>query len=84
MTLEQAIAVADEFFSFDYLGDAWLDLRQDLDDESLQDALAETLTDVMCEEKGEDDREIFAEAAKARVLQFVKSSKSAAGTGCGK
>ncbi len=84
MTLEQAIELADEYFSFDYLGDAMLDLRKDLNNTDLQDELAEALVEVMCDENGDDDKDVYCEAAKARVKQFVASAKSAAGKGCGK
>jgi hypothetical protein len=84
MNLEQATELADNFFSFDYLGDAMMDVRRELDNEELQEKLANALVDVICEEEGDDEKELFIEAAMARVRQFVKSAKSAEGTGCGK
>ena len=84
MTLEQAIEVADNYFNFDYLGDAMMDVRRELDNTELREELVETLTDIMCENEGDDERELFAEAAKARVEQFVESAKSTKGKGCGK
>lgn len=84
MTVEQALELAEDYFSFDYLGDAMLDLRKDLDNSELQESLAEALVQVMCDENGDDDRAVYAEAAKVRVKQFVTSAKSAAGKGCGK
>ena len=83
MSLEEAIEMADEYFSFDYLGDAMMDLRQNIGDEGLQGELAEALARVMAEESGEDDP-IFADAARERVAQFVKSVKASAKSGCGK
>ncbi len=84
MTLEQAMELAEEYFSFDYLGDAMMDVRREPDDEALRSELARTLAEVMCSESGEDEAELFEQAARARVERFVTSIKSASGTGCGK
>lgn len=87
MTLEEAMELAEEYFSFDYLGDPMLELRRDLDNADLQEELTETLIEVMEDQSGESSdeaKEFFAQAAKARVEQYVKSAKSAKGTGCGK
>lgn len=83
MSLEEALEVADEYFSFDYLGDAMMDLRREIGNADLQASLAEELARVMAEETGEDDP-VFADAAKERVAQFVKSIKASAKSGCGK
>ena len=83
MSLEEALEVADEYFSFDYLGDAMMDLRREIGNADLQAGLAEELARVMAEETGEEDP-IFADAAKERVAQFVKSIKASAKSGCGK
>ena len=84
MSLESAIELADSYFNFDYLGDAMMNVRRELDNVKLQEDLAAELTDIMCENEGDDDREVFAQAAKAREEQYVASAKSAKGKGCGK
>ena len=84
MTLEQAMELAEEYFSFDYLGDAMMDVRREPDDESLRAELAQTLAEVMHSESGEEEQELFDKVSKVRVEQFVTSVKSASGTGCGK
>ncbi len=84
MTMEQAMELIENYFSFDYLGDAMLEVRRDLDDAGAQAELADALVEAVCQENGEQEKDLLAQAARQRVEQFVKSAKSAAGTGCGK
>lgn len=87
MNFEKAMELADSLFSFDYVGDAMIAVRRDLDNELLQNDLAGELIALMISQTGDAEdaiKAVYAEAAKARVQQFVKSAKASAGTGCGK
>lgn len=84
MTMEQAMELIENYFSFDYLGDAMLEVRRNLDDTDAQAELTDALVEAVCQENGEQEKDLLTQAARQRVEQFVKSAKSAAGTGCGK
>lgn len=86
MITKKIAELAESVFSFDYVGDSMMAVRRDLNNEELQKNLAKELVEAMISKSGDDSAEsraLYAEAAMARVEQFVKSSKASKGSGCG-
>lgn len=78
--------IMEDLFTFDVLGRDMQKLRKDADNEELQNKLADVLKAAAVEKLATADAEEIAqiaEAAKARVLQYVAATKSAKGKGCG-
>ena len=78
--------VMEDLFTFDVLGRDMQKLRKDADNVELQNKLADTLQAAAVEKIGTGDAEEIAqiaEAAKARVQQYITAFKSAKGKGCG-
>lgn len=82
-----AVELIESVFTFDDVGDSMMKLRKNIDDAELQAQLASDLVDAAIEDsddKSETAKEVLMEAAKERVAQYVTSSKSTRGTGCGR
>lgn len=82
-----AVELIESVFTFDDVGDSMMKLRKNIDDAELQEQLAIDLVEAVLEDsddKSEDAKEALREAAKERVAQYVASSKSTRGTGCGR
>lgn len=78
--------LVDSQFNFDVVGPVMMKLRKNPDDADLQAKLTETLKKAVVEKAGaasDEDIAEIAEAAKARVLQYVEASKAGKGKGCG-
>jgi hypothetical protein len=86
MDEKSALELIESVFTFDYVGDSMMKVRKNLDDEEMQNALAQELKAAAIEKNGEtsaEDAAAIAKAAEERVKMYVKSSKSSKGTGCG-
>ncbi len=82
----QVKELVESVFSFDYVGDSMMAVRKNLDAEEPQKVLIKELTAAALSKAGDNSPEAAGAIAKAsedRVKQYVTSSKSSRGKGCG-
>ncbi|MBN1366369.1 MAG: hypothetical protein JW967_00370, partial [Dehalococcoidales bacterium] len=78
--------IVESVFSFDYVGDQMMAVRTNLDAVELQKDLVQALIPAALSKANDNSPEAVAaitKASEARVKQYVTSSKSSRGTGCG-
>ncbi len=86
MDANKAMELVESVFTFDYVGDSMMAVRTNLDDEEPQKILIKELTTAALSKAGDNSpetAEAIAKASEARVKQYVTSSKSSRGKGCG-
>jgi hypothetical protein len=86
MDADKAMELIESVFTFDYVGDSMMAVRTNLDAEEPQKALVKELTTAALSKAGDNSPEAakaIAKASEARVKQYVTSSKSSRGKGCG-
>ncbi len=86
MDADKAMELVESVFSFDYVGDSMMAVRTNLDAEEPQKVLIKELTTAALSKAGDNSPETagaIAKASEARVKQYVTSSKSSRGKGCG-
>lgn len=87
MDKNMAVELIESVFTFDDVGAEMMSLRKDIDNEDLQKKLAAALVDAALESADDTSdaaKELLAAAASERVAQYVVSTKSTKGTGCGR
>ena len=87
MNSQIASELIESVFTFDDVGMAMMALRKDVDNADLQKKLAEDLVEAaveQAEDTSDPAKELLKSAAEARVAQYVASTKSTKGTGCGR
>lgn len=87
MDKNTAVELIESVFTFDDVGAEMMSLRKDIDNEDLQKKLAAALVDAAlesAEDASDAAKELLGSAAAERVAQYVTSTKSTRGTGCGR
>ena len=87
MEQNKAMELIESVFTFDDVGMAMMALRKDIDNASLQEKLANDLVEAAlenCDDDSDAAQRALLAAAKERVAQYVTSTKSTNGTGCGR
>jgi hypothetical protein len=78
--------LVESVFNFDYVGDAMMALRKDLDAEDRNQRLIKEVAEAATTKANDNSAEAIAvitRAAEARVQRYVDGAKAAKGTGCG-
>jgi hypothetical protein len=73
-------------FNFDYVGDAMMALRKNVDAEDRRQRLVKEVAEAATAKANDNSAECIAvitRAAEARVQRYVNGAKAAKGTGCG-
>lgn len=87
MDKNTAAELIDSVFTFDDVGAEMMALRKSVDDKDLQKKLADALLEAAldsADDSSDAAKETLAVAAEERVAQYVTSTKSTKGTGCGR
>lgn len=87
MDKNMAVELIESVFTFDDVGAEMMSLRKSIDDKELQKKLADALLDAALESADDTSdaaKEALKVAAEERVAQYVTSTKSTKGTGCGR
>jgi hypothetical protein len=78
--------MVESVFTFDYVGDSMIEVRQNLNSIELQQRLVKETVEAAIGQEGDNSPETIAlltKAAQARVQRYVAGSRAAKGTGCG-
>jgi hypothetical protein len=83
---KSAEELIESVFNFDYVGDAMMEARRNLDSLELQQRLINETVAAAVTSEGDNSAEavaVLTKAAEARVKRYIDGSRAAKGSGCG-
>jgi acyl-CoA reductase-like NAD-dependent aldehyde dehydrogenase len=83
---KSAEELVETVFNFDYVGDAMMALRKNLEAEDRKQRLVKEVVAAATAKANDNSVEciaVISRAAEARVQRYVNGAKAATGTGCG-